>query len=86
MIFTPTARCIESHQLPNAHEDVEIAKLSSNPRCFRKKSRRRRSSRRSKTTGYLVFKIRMIYHHQVGRELGRLPQPRHRNVRQEGEF
>ena len=29
--------------------------------------------RRSKTTGYLVFKIRTIYHHQVGRELGRLP-------------
>jgi len=39
----------------------------------RRRSCGKRSSRRSKTTGYLVFKIRTIYHHQVGRELGRLP-------------
>ena len=31
----------------------------------RRRSRGKRSSRMSKTTGYLVFKIRIIYHHQV---------------------
>ena len=36
-------------------------------------------------TGYLVFKIRTIYYHQLGRELGRLPQSQHRNVRREGD-
>jgi len=45
----------------------------------RRRSRGKRSSRMSKTMGNLVFKIRTIYH-QVGRELGRLPQPQHRNV------
>ena len=53
---------------------------------LRRRSRRKRSSRRSNTTGYLVFKIRTIYYHKVGRELGRLPQPQHQNVRREGEF
>ena len=53
---------------------------------LRRRSRGKRSSRTSNTTGYLVFKIRSMYHHQVGRELGRLPQPQHRNVRREGEF
>jgi len=53
---------------------------------LRRRGGGKRSSRRSKTTGYLVFKIRTIYHHQVGRLLGRLPQPQHRNVRREGEF
>ena len=59
---------------------------SSRRKRGRRRSRGKRSSRMSKATGYLVFKIRMIYHHQVGRELGRLPQPQHRNVRREGEF
>ena len=52
----------------------------------RRRSRGKRRSRRNKTTGYLLFKIRTIHHYQVGRELGRLPQPQHRNVRREGEF
>ena len=53
---------------------------------YGRRSSFRRSSRRSNTTGYLVFKIRTIYYHKVGRELGRLPQPQHQNVRREGEF
>jgi len=53
---------------------------------LRRRSRGKRSSRRSNTTGYLIFKIRTICYNQHGRELGRLPQSQHRNVRQEGEF